>query len=125
MQDQIGSVTSVCPFIQLIQLIHTKIFKEVQDMKGVTIGGTKLNNLTYADGTALLCFYPTDLQELLNAVNKDGKPHGMEMNIIKTKAVVVSKTTLTPKINITLEGKPVQQTDKMIYLGSLKMNRGS
>ena len=39
-------------------------------MKGVTIGGINLNNLRYADDTALLCFCPTDLQELLNAVNK-------------------------------------------------------
>ena len=84
-----------------------KIFKEVQDLKGVTIGGINLNNLRYADDTQLLCFCPTDLQELLNAVNKAGKPYSMEMNITKTKAMVVSKTTPTPKINITLEGKPV------------------
>ena len=34
-------------------------------MKWVTIGGMRLNNLRYADDTALLCFCPTDLQELL------------------------------------------------------------
>ena len=70
MQDQKGSATKVCPFIQLIQLIHRKIFKEVQHMKGVTIGGIQLNNLKYADDTALLCFCPTDFQELLHAVKK-------------------------------------------------------
>ena len=48
----------------------------------------------------------------------------MEMNIIKTKAMVVNKTTQTPKINITFEGKPVQQRNKMIYLGSLKTKDG-
>ena len=89
-------------------------------MKGVAIDGINLNNLRYADDTALVHFCPTDLQELLNAVNKAGKPYGMEMNIIKPKALVVSKTTPTPQINTTLEGKPVQQTYKMIYLGSFK-----
>ena len=93
-------------------------------MKGVTVGGIKLNNLRYADDTALLCFCPTDLQELLNEIIKAGKSYRMEMNIIKTKAMVVTKTTPTPKMNITLEGKPVQQTDKMIYLGSLKTKDG-
>ena len=34
----------------------------------------------------------------------------MEMNIIKTKTMIISKTTPTPKINIIFEGKPVQQT---------------
>ena len=48
----------------------------------------------------------------------------MEMNIIKTKAMVISKTTPTPRSNITLEGKPVQQTGKMIYLGVLKTEDG-
>ena len=48
----------------------------------------------------------------------------MEMNIIQIKAMVVSKATPTPKINITLEGKLVKQTDKMIYLGSLKTEDG-
>ena len=108
----------------LFNLYTEKIFKDVQDMKGVIIVGMKLNNLRYAYDTVLLCFCPTDLQELLNAVNKAGKPYGMEMNIIKTKAMVVSKTTPTPKIDIALEGKPVQQTDKMIYLGSLKTEYG-
>ena len=72
-------------------------------MKGVTIGGIKLNNLRYVDNIALLWFCPTDLQELINAVNKGGKPYRMEMNIIKTKAVAVSKTTPTPKSTLHLK----------------------
>ena len=95
----------------LFNLYTEDIFKEIQDMKWVTIDGINLNNLRYADDTALLCFCPTDLQELLNAVNKAGKPYGMEMNTIKSKAMVISKITPTPKINITLQGKPVQQPD--------------
>ena len=72
-------------------------------MKGVTVGVIKLNNLRYADDTALLCFCPTDLQDLLNTVNKAGKPYRMEMNIIKTKAMVVSKTAPTPKSTLHLK----------------------
>ena len=34
--------------------------------------------------------------------------------------MIVSKTTLTPKISITHEGKPVQQTDKLNYFGPPK-----
>ena len=114
-----------CVFsFSLFNLYTKKIFKEVQDMKRVTIGGIRLNNLRYADDTALLCFCPTDLQELLNAVNKAGKSYGIEMNIIKTKAIVVGKTTPTPKSTLHMKEKPVQQTDKMIYLGSHKTKDG-
>ena len=38
--------------------------------------------------------------------------------------MVISKTTPTPIINIALERKLVQQTEKTIYLGSLKTEGG-
>ena len=115
----------MCPFIQLIQLIHRKkIFKEVQDMKRVTIGGIRLNDLRYADDTALLCFCPTDLQELLNAFNKAGKPYGMEMNIIKTKATVVRQNhPNTPNQHYTWR-KTCTTNRQNDYLGSHKTKDG-
>ena len=58
-------------------------------MKGATTGGINHNNLRYAYDTALLCSCPTDLQEFLNAVKKAGKSYRMEMNIIKTKTMVI------------------------------------
>ena len=88
-------------------------------MNGVKINGININNLRYADVTALLCFCPNDLQMLVNACNRAGQPYGMEMNIKKTKTMVVSKTSPSPKINITLEGSPIQQTSSISYLGSL------
>ena len=80
------------------------MFKEVEGLNGVTINGININNSRYADDTVLLCFCPNDLQMLLNACNECGTPHGMEMNIKKTKTVVVNKTSPSPRINITLEG---------------------
>jgi len=41
------------------------------------------------------------------------------MNIKKTKPMVVSKTSPSPRINITLEGSPIQQNNLITYLGSL------
>ena len=42
--------------------------------------GISINNLRYADDTALLTCDGKDLQELVTAVNDKGKPYGMEMN---------------------------------------------
>ena len=39
-------------------------------MNGVVIGGFNINNLRYADDTALICFCPTDLQSLVKDVNE-------------------------------------------------------
>ena len=75
----------------LFNLYTEKIFREVEDMNGVNIGGVNINNLRYADDIVLLAEGPMDLQALLTAVNEKNKPYGMEMNIIKTKSVVVGR----------------------------------
>ena len=48
----------------LFNLYTEKIFREVEDMKGVNIGGVNINNLKYADDTVLLAGSPVDLQAL-------------------------------------------------------------
>ena len=57
----------------LFNLYTEKIFREVEDMKGVNIGGVNINNLRYADDTVLLAEGPMFLQALLTAVNEKGK----------------------------------------------------
>ena len=47
-----------------------KIFREVEDMKGVNIGEVNIKNLRYADDTVLLAEGPMFLQALLTAVNE-------------------------------------------------------
>ena len=78
-------------------------------MKGVTVGGANINNLRYADDTALLACNEKDLQDLVTAVNDKGKPYGMEMNVMKTKTMVISRSKQAPKIKISVEGKPIEQ----------------
>ena len=94
-------------------------------MKGVNIGGVNINNLRYADDTVLLAEGPMFLQALLTAVNEKGKPYGMEMNIIKTKSLVMCRKQPVPNIYISVEGKPIQQVDRMAYLGYMATEDGN
>ena len=107
-----------------IYLYTEKIFREVEDMKGINIGGVNINNLRHADETVLLAEGPMFLQALLTAVNEKGKPYGMEMDIIKTKSMVISRKKPVPNISISVEGKPIQQVDRMVYLGYMAMEDG-
>ena len=75
----------------LFDLYTEKIFREVEDMKGINIGGVNINNLRYTDDIVLLAEGPMFLQALLTAVNEKGKPYGMEMNIIKSKSMVIRR----------------------------------
>ena len=63
-------VSQRCVLSSSLFNLYTKKSKKYKTWKGVTIGGIKLNNLRYADDTALLYFCPTYLQDLLNAVKK-------------------------------------------------------
>ena len=60
-------------------------------MKGINIGGVNIFNLRYTDDIVLLAEGPMFLQALLTAVNEKGKPYGMEMNIIKSKSMVIRR----------------------------------
>ena len=93
-------------------------------MKGVNIGGVNINNLRYADDTVLLAEGPMFLLSLLTAVNEKGNSYGMEINIIKTKSMVISRKKSVPNISISVEGKPMQQVDRMVYLGYMATEEG-
>ena len=83
-----------------------------------------INNLRYVDDTVLLAEGPMDLQALLTAVNEEGKPYGMEMNIIKPISIVVSRKKPVPNISISVEGKAIQPVDRMVYLGYMATEDG-
>ena len=108
----------------LFNLYTEKIFREVEEMNGVIIGGVNINNLRYADDTVLLAENNTDLQELVTAINDKGKRYGMEMNITKTKGMIVSKKETVPEIKINIEGESIQQVKEMIYLGFMATENG-
>ncbi len=89
-------------------------------MKGVNVGGTNYNNLRYADDTALLAGNEKELSDLTSKINEVGKQFGMEINIKKTKAMVVSKKKPnSPKINIAIDGQHIEQVTSYVYLASL------
>ena len=101
----------------LFKLYTEKMFREVEDMKGVNIGGVNINNLRCVDDagdfrrktyhlhftftfcTVLLAEVPMFLQALLTAVNEKGKPYGMKRNKIKTKSMVISRQKPVPNIS--------------------------
>ena len=56
----------------LFNLFTEKIFREVEDIKRVNIGGVNINNVRYADDKVLFAEGPMFLQVLLTAVHEKG-----------------------------------------------------
>ena len=108
----------MCTIFKPFNLYKEQIFREVGVMKGSTVGGANINNLRYADDTTLLACNEKDLQDFVTAVTDKGKPYGMEMNVMKTN-MVISISKQARKINISIEGKPFEQVEKMAYLGHI------
>ena len=102
----------------LFNLYTENTFRHIINMKGVNVGGTNYNNIRYADDTALLAGNEKELSELVRKINEVGKQFGMEINIKKTKAMVVSKKPNSPKINITIDREQIEQVTSYMYLGS-------
>ena len=54
----------------LYNMYTEKIFREIEGMQGVVIGGVNINNLRYGDDTGLLAIDSGKLQDLINTVNE-------------------------------------------------------
>ena len=72
-----GCVLSHC----LFNLYSENIFGAINTNKGITIGGTTISNLRYADDTVLLAETEEDLQEILNEVNRNWKTFEMQIRL--------------------------------------------
>ena len=74
--------------------IYTElIFRENQYLQGIRINGKNKNNLRYADDTGLMAENTEDLQALTNNVKAISQKSGLDMNVKKTKTMVISRTT--------------------------------
>ena len=60
-------------------------------MCGINIQGHNINNLRYADDTALIASNADDLQKIVTQVKSASSKAGLDMNVKKTKTMLLSK----------------------------------
>ncbi|RUS75926.1 hypothetical protein EGW08_016314 [Elysia chlorotica] len=103
----------------LFNLYTEIIFRNINELPGMNISGQNINNIRYADDTALVAETPEQLQALLDKVNEESENCGLAMNAKKTKVMVISRKDITPKININIGNTVLEQVSTFIYLGQL------
>ena len=93
-------------------------------IKGCVIGGHNVNNLRYADDTALLAESEEELQKVVDQVKKNSEKMGLKMNVKKTKTMLVSRDHEKDRRNgvdrhvcIKVNGQILEQVKKFKYLG--------
>ena len=100
----------------LFNLYTEFIFRETENISGVKIGGKKLNNLRYADDTVLLAENQADLQNITSQVKDNSEKMGLNMNVKKTKVMVMSRTPVEDG-KIVIDGEALEEVTSFKYLG--------
>ena len=101
----------------LFKLYTECIFKNIEGMPGINISGTMINNLRYADDTVLLANNEQDLQTIVDAIHHHSMEFGLDMNVKKTKTMVISRKVDIPRVNISVNNTVLEQVSEFRYLG--------
>ena len=99
--------------------IYTEfIFRESNDLVGICIHGHNINNIRYADDTALMANNQEQLQKVVSKVKDESSRAGLDMNVKKTKAMVLSKEPAGKTVEIKVNNEVLEQVDTFKYLGT-------
>ena len=88
-----GCILSPCLFnLDAEYIMRNAGMEEAQD--GIKIAGRNINNLRYADDTALMAESEEELKSLLVKVKEESEKVGLKLNIRKTKIMASGPITL-------------------------------
>ena len=89
-------------------LYHEMIMRVTTNMARIKVEGININNIQYADDTALIATLQVNLQRLVDRVVVESTAYGMEVNVKKTECMVITKKESVPECRITIKGEMVK-----------------
>ena len=102
----------------LFNIYSEVIMNELQGLEGIKVGGKNVNNLRYADDTALLADSEEKLQRLVDKLVGESESKGLKVNASKTQVLVISKGETLMPANIIVNSESLKQVRNFKYLGS-------
>ena len=96
----------------------------LEDFEGsITVCGRPITNLRYVDDTVLIAGSMTELQELVERVRTHSEAAGLFLNAKKTKVMKILRNPADEdNTHISINGEPVENVQKFIYLGATFTN---
>ena len=108
----------------LFNIYSETIIRTLGDSPGIKINGETINNIRYADDTALIADSKENLQLLLDKVVTESERMGLYLNVKKTECMVVSKKGINPTCNLVSKGETIKQVKTFKYLGYIITSDG-
>ena len=109
---------------KLFNLYTEPIFRVLEELPGLSVGGENINNFRYADDTALVADSEEKLQNIVNKVKEKSENLGLYMNVSKTKTMLVNKAGEGRNIAIDVDGQELEQVRDFKYLGQIITDDG-
>src|SRR5437867_5072977 len=95
------------------------MIEALEDMEeGVLVGEQLVSDVRFADDQGMVACTEMGLQRLMNKLNDTAKNFRMKINVQKTKTMVV-RWDGGGVVNITVDGKRIEQIKSFEYLGSV------
>src|SRR3989441_3060460 len=96
------------------------INEAMENMEGIKFNGVNITDLRYADDAVLVADKRKKMQKMVDRLNKTCKAYGMEINVKKTKVMIMNGTAKPKGMQrcITLNNVPLEQVTRFKYLGS-------
>ena len=93
------------------------IIRNINKFNGLNLVGIKINNLRYADDSALTAKSETSLQAILGKITEVKQKNGLDLNIKETEYMVTTQRLEPPTCPLQSKGVNVKQIDALKYLG--------
>src|SRR3989441_5395030 len=94
------------------------MIEALEDMEGVSMEGQLVSDVRSADDQGMVAGTEMGLQRLMKKLNDSAKNFNMKINVQKTKTMVV-RWDGGGVVNITVDGKRIEQVKSFKYLGSV------
>src|SRR3989442_2132490 len=95
------------------------IQEAMEAVEGIRFGGVNITNLRYADDAVLVAEKMRKMQKMIDRLSTTCQAYGMEINVKKTKVMIMNRTAKLKGIQrcIVLDGVPLEQVSRFKYLG--------
>ena len=105
----------------LFNLYSEFMIKEaMENVEGIKFDRVNITNLRYADDAVLMADKRKKMQKMLDRLNKTCKEYGMEINVKKTKLMIMNEKEKLKgrQQSVMLNGVPLERVARFKYLGS-------